>query len=248
LFIDLKPLPRRARLLNLAKLMRKSERGVPGFVWVRGLLVRPRLVFSIAFGIVIALMLPDALGLHPLTRVILGWNAGAWVYLVLALLLMFRSTHASMRSRAIAEDDGRTLVLTLVVLAAIVCLGTIFAQLAVAKSLSESARNWHIALSVLTVVSSWAFTQVMFAMHYAHVYYAAEAAGRPGGLDFPGEERPDYADFLYFAAIIGTSAQTADVGLSSRTMRRVGLVHCVLAFFFNATLLALTINIVSGLI
>jgi len=232
----------------MTRLMRKSETGAAGFVWVRGLLVRPRLVFSVAFGVVVALVLPDTLGLHPLTRAILGWNAGAWVYLVLALLLMFRSTHESMRSRAIAEDDGRTLVLTLVVLAAIVCLGTIFAQLAVARALPESARNWPVALSVLTVVSSWAFTQVEFALHYAHVYYAAEAAGHPGGLDFPGEDRPDYADFLYFAAIIGTSAQTADVGLSSRTMRRVGLVHCVLAFFFNATLLALTINIVSGLI
>jgi uncharacterized membrane protein len=216
----------------MTKPMRKSESGLTGVVWVRGLLVRPRLVFSVAFGIVVALTMPDMLGLHPLTRIILGWNAGAWVYLVLALLLMFRSTHESMRSRAIAEDDGRALVLTLVVLAAIVCLGAIFAQLAVARALPESARNWPVALSVLTVVSSWMFTQVEFA----------------GGLDFPGEERPDYADFLYFAAIIGTSAQTADVGLSSRTMRRIGLVHCVLAFFFNASLLALTINIVSGLI
>lgn len=180
----------------MTKPMRKSESGLTGVVWVRGLLVRPRLVFSVAFGIVVALTMPDMLGLHPLTRIILGWNAGAWVYLVLALLLMFRSTHESMRSRAIAEDDGRALVLTLVVLAAIVCLGTIFAQLAVARALPESARNWPVAL----------------------------------------------------AAIIGTSAQTADVGLSSRTMRRVGLVHCVLAFFFNASLLALTINIVSGLI
>jgi uncharacterized membrane protein len=204
--------------MKMTKAIRKSESGAAGFVWVRGLLVRPRLVFSVAFGLVVTFVLPDALGLHPLTRVILAWNAGAGVYLVLALLLMFRSTHASMRSRAIA------------------------------KALAESARNWHIALSVLTVVSSWAFTQVMFAMHYARVYYAAEAAGHPGGLDFPGEERPDYADFLYLAAIIGRSAQTADVGLSSRTMRRVGLVHCVLAYFFTTSLLALTINIVSGLI
>jgi uncharacterized membrane protein len=228
--------------------MPKSERSVAAIPWVRGLLARPRLVYSAVFGAVVAFAVPDSLGLHAVTRFIVGWNAGAWVYLILAMHLMFRSSHASMRSRAIAEDDGRTLVLILVVLAAIVCLGTIFAQLAVAKSLPEPTRAAHIGLSVLTVVSSWAFTQVMFAMHYAHLFYAAEAVGHPGGLDFPGEARPDYADFLYFSAIIGTSAQTADVGLSSRTMRRVGLVHCVLAFFFNASLLALTINIVSGLI
>ena len=116
-----------------------------------------------------------------MTKAIRKSESGAagfvWVRGLLALLLMFRSTPASMRSRAIAQ-----------------------------------------------------------------------AGGHSGGLDFPGEEQPHDADFHYFSAIIGSSAQTADVGLSSRTMRRVGLVHCVLAFFFNATLLALTINIVSGLI
>jgi uncharacterized membrane protein len=88
----------------------------------------------------------------------------------------------------------------------------------------------------------------MFALHYAHDYYASEVRGEHGGLQFPGGHAPDYADFLYFACIIGTSAQTADVSLTSRRMRRTGMVHCVLAFFFNTTLLALTINIASGLL
>ena len=87
----------------------------------------------------------------------------------------------------------------------------------------------------------------MFALHYAHDYYASEIRGQPGGLDFPGGHAPDYGDFLYFASVIGTSGQTADVSFTNRTMRRTGLVHCVLAFFFNTTLIALTINIASGL-
>lgn len=87
----------------------------------------------------------------------------------------------------------------------------------------------------------------MFALHYAHDYYAADLRGRPGGLDFPGGHAPDYGDFLYFACVIGTSGQTADISFTTRTMRRTGLVHCVLAFFFNATLLALMINIASSL-
>jgi uncharacterized membrane protein len=88
----------------------------------------------------------------------------------------------------------------------------------------------------------------MFALHYAHDYYARVIRGEPGGLAFPGGEAPDYGDFLYFACVIGTSAQTADVGFTCRQMRRTGLVHCVLAFFFNTTLLALTINIASSLL
>jgi uncharacterized membrane protein len=88
----------------------------------------------------------------------------------------------------------------------------------------------------------------MFAVHYAHDFYATVARGQPGGLEFPGEQSPDYADFLYFSCVIGTSGQTADVVFCSRAMRRTGLAHCVLAFFFNTTLLALTINIASGLV
>jgi len=89
---------------------------------------------------------------------------------------------------------------------------------------------------------------VMFALHYAHEFYAATLDGRPGGLQFPDEPKPDYLDFLYFSAVIGTSGQTADVTITSRAMRRVGLLHCVLAFLFNTSLVALTINVASSLL
>jgi len=88
----------------------------------------------------------------------------------------------------------------------------------------------------------------MFALHYAHDYFATEVRGGHGGLEFPGGHPPDYGDFLYFAVVIGTSGQTADVSFSRRPMRRTGTVHCVLAYFFNTTLVALTINIASGLL
>jgi uncharacterized membrane protein len=152
-----------------------------------------------------------------------------------------------MRTRALQQDEGRLLVLAFVVAAALMCIGAIVAELAVAKDFHGQLRYTHMALAALTIASSWAFTHVMFALHYAHDYYASEIHGEHGGLEFPGGQAPDYADFLYFASVIGTSGQTADVSFSSRKMRRTGMVHCVLAFFFNTTLLALTINIASGL-
>ena len=69
-----------------------------------------------------------------------------------------------------------------------------------------------------------------------------------GGLLFPNQKLPDYIDFLYFSCVIGTSGQTADVSFTSQSMRKVGLMHSVLAFFFNTSLVALMINIASGLI
>jgi uncharacterized membrane protein len=209
---------------------------------------RPRLFSSALVGLATSLMLPASAQLAPVTRHIIGWNVGVVLYLALAAFMMFGSARHRLRERALQEDEGSIIILVLVVMTALMSLGAIVAELAVAKDLAAAPRQGHIALAALTILSSWAFTQVMFALHYAHDYYAAEARGFPCGLDFPGGHAPDYADFLYFSCVIGTSGQTADVSFTNRSMRRTGLVHCVLAFFFNTTLLALTINIASGLL
>jgi hypothetical protein len=126
--------------------------------------------------------------------------------------------------------------------------------LAIVKDLSGTIKGLHIGLAAATIVSAWFFIHLTYAFHYAHEYfdeYFAEP-GRPaaerGGLAFPGIEHSDYYDFLYFSYVIGVACQTADVNISSPAMRRVALVHCVLAFFFNSAVLALTINIAAGLI
>lgn len=214
---------------------------------IRVLLARARLAFCFAVGVATASLLPESFAHQLTTRAIIGWNVGACLYLILAAKMMFWSSHERMRQRAAEHDEGRILVLALVVMAAIACIGAIVAELAVVKELKGASRYGHIALALLTIISSWAFTQVMFALHYAHDYYMTEHTGSHGGLDFPGGHAPDYGDFLYFASVIGTSGQTADVSFTSRMMRRTGTVHCVLAFFFNTTLIALTINIASGL-
>ena len=214
---------------------------------IRLILSRPRLFSSMLVGALVVVFLPKSFALHEITRAIVGWNVGACLYLMLAARMMFWTTREKMRSRAIEQDDGKFVVLGMVIVAAIMSLGAIVAELSVVKDMHGMLRYAHITLAVLTILSSWAFTQVMFALHYAHDFYVAKERGNSGGLEFPGVTAPDYSDFLYFACIIGTSGQTADVSFTSRTMRRIGLVHCVLAFFFNITLVALTINIASGL-
>lgn len=224
-----------------------NHRGASRPYGVRVIVARPRLFICILVGVLTAAFLPPQWVQQLATKVIIGWNVGAGLYLILALRMMFWSTRERMQIRALTQDDGRVLVLILVVTAALMCVAAIVAELAVVKGLTGQLRHAHIGLAALTFATSWAFTQVEFALHYAHDFYMTDAHGTHGGLEFPGEPAPDYADFLYFASIIGTSAQTADVAFTSRKMRRTGTLHCVLAFFFNTTLLALTINIASGL-
>jgi uncharacterized membrane protein len=211
-------------------------------------LVRPRFLIAIAVGLGSYALLPTQWDLPEITRAIVAWNLGTLLYLLLVAHMMFAATHERMRSRALKQNNGRFLVLCLVILAALFSLAGIVAELSLARQLHGESKLAHMVLVAVTVFTTWSFTQVMFALHYAHEYYMAHHDSIAGGLEFPGGHAPDYGDFLYVACVIGTSGQTADVSFSSRNLRRIGLVHCVLAFFFNTTLVALTINIASGLL
>lgn len=209
---------------------------------------RPLLITSIALGLVVVLAMPTALGLHTVTRIIIGWNVTTCIYLLLGCAMVLRSTPEQIQRRARIQDDGKLLILSLVILAALFALSAVVIELAVVKEVKTNQKYAHMLLAGLTIASSWGFTHMIFALHYAHDYYAARAKNLPGGLNFPDDDAPDYGDFLYFAFVIGTSGQTADVAFTSKSMRRIGLVHCVVAFVFNTTVLALTINIAASLI
>ena len=213
----------------------------------RSMGARPRLFLSMLVGAFVGIAVPTSLGEHAVARALIGWNVGALLYLCLAAFMMVRSSHDHMRQRALMQDVRPWLVLGLVVLAALASLVAIVLELVVAKDLHGLNKLLHIGLAGLTIITSWAFTHTMFALHYAHDFYLAQSRGQAPGLVFPGTDKPDYLDFLYLAGVIGTSGQTADVSFSNAGMRRTGLLHCVLAFAFNTTVLALTINIAAGM-
>lgn len=208
---------------------------------------RPRLWSALALGVAVALALPAAWVQQPVSRALVGWNACALLYLALAWQMTRHVDHAAMRRRAQQQDEGRLGVLAMVVAAALAVLVAITTQLATLKNVPGAGRLPHLGLAALTVVSSWLFTQTLFALHYAHDFYAARSRHRPDLLVFPGTADPDYGDFFYFACVIGTSGQTADVSFTSSALRRIGTLHCILSFAFNTTVLALSINVAASL-
>ena len=213
----------------------------------RHLRARPRLFIAAAVAIAVGLALPEQVSSYFVTRCLLAWNAGTTLYVVLAAIMMSRSSAHRMQQRAQLQDEGQWVILALVVVSAIASLAAIAGELTVVKDMHGLSRGLHIGLVGFTVLSSWAFTQVMFALHYAHDYYAAACHHRKPGLQFPDDEAPGYGDFFYFSAIIGTSGQTADVSFVSKALRRTGTLHCILAYLFNTTVLALLIIIGASL-
>jgi uncharacterized membrane protein len=208
---------------------------------------RPRLSSAGAVGLLVYLALPDVAGWNSSARALVGWNAGALLYLALAAHMLMQSNTEAMQRRARTEGEDRLWILAMVVVASVAVLLAVGSQLAAIRELHGSTRVPHALLAGLTVLSSWLFTQTLLALNYAHEFYLARSQGEPDPLSFPGTQEPSYGDFLYFSCVIGTSGQTADVAFNGTALRPVGTLHCVLAYFFNTTVLALTINIAAGL-
>ena len=213
----------------------------------RQLHARPRLLIATAIALTAGCVLPASVAVQPVTRMLIAWNTGTILYVALAATMMIRSSPQKMIYRAQLQDNGKITILVLVCLTAMASLAAIAGELAVVKTMHGFLKGTHIALAGCTVLSSWAFIQMMFALHYAHEYYAAVSHQSPVGIGFPHDDNPDYGDFFYFSAIIGTSGQTADVPFISKSMRRIGSLHCILAYLFNTTVLALLINIAASM-
>jgi uncharacterized membrane protein len=207
---------------------------------VRLVRARPRLFLAAVLGIVIGLVLPSEW--RATTRLLVGWDAGVGLYLALAFHAMAKADVARIRRRAAMLDEDRVAFLILTAGAALATIGAIVAELGDKETARAPA---HLALAVVTIALSWAFTHTIFALHYAHEFYI-ENRYEDGGLAFPGKEQPDYWDFAYFSLVIGMTSQVSDVAVTAKGIRRTVLAHGVVSFFFNVALLALTVNIAAS--
>lgn len=203
----------------------------------------PRLFSSVLIGVIIAGLTPSAW--HPATRILVGWDVGVWLYLVLVYILIAKSKSHHIAEHASSQDEGRFTILTLTVASALATIGAIIFEIGSAQG-SDRQLN-HLLLAILTILSSWFLIHTIFAVHYAHEYYG-ERGGKKGGLKFPDDDDPDYLDFVYFSFVIGMTAQVSDVAVTSKAIRQTVTAHAIVSFLFNVSLLALTINIAANVI
>ena len=185
------------------------------------------------------------LALRERTRLLISWNVGVWAYLASIAQMMSRST-ADARVEARPEDESRWVLVVLGVAAACAAMAAIVWELGPVKTMEGLAKAGHLALVGVSILSAWTFIQVLFAIHYAGVYFAALVDGGRGGLEFPGKPEPQWGEFVYQAFTVGCTFASSDVNVASSRMRRICVVQGVVAFFFNTIILALAINIAAG--
>jgi uncharacterized membrane protein len=187
---------------------------------------------------------------NPLTKIMLVWDVFALTFIISDWVVLLKRSPSQIRQFASKEDGSLIYIFVLIVLASFASMFTVL-LLILSKDLSRFAELRYIITAVGGMVLSWILVHTIFCFHYAHMYYDNDENDKKryaGGLEFPSDTVPDYLDFAYFSFVIGMTWQVSDVQITSKRIRRIVLMHALLSFVYNTVILALSINIISGLI
>lgn len=215
-----------------------SDRDRPLLKRLGSTIAPPRfLLFLAALVAALAALIP-AMG--PARGIMAGFDIASILFLA-ALAPLLRSKAADMRDHARRNDANRGWLLAISILVSLVIL------VSVASEMSQMKSPLTVALVIATLVLCWLFSNTVWALHYAHLFYVgAEDGGDSGGLDFPETAEPDYWDFIYFSFTLGMTFQTSDVSVTATGMRQPVIVQSFAAFVFNIGVLAFSINVLGS--
>ncbi len=219
---------------------------------MKGIIRHPRVIVTAATAMILWLALREVIASH--TALVVALDGAGMLFLILTAGMLIRTNHEIMLRRAQELDEGQVGMVIVAFAAAALALAAVFLEVSGAKNLPPDILHWHLGLAMGSIVLAWLVTHTMFGLHYAHLYYGGDddptddKDTHRAGLEFPGEAKPDYWDFLYFSFVVGMTCQVSDVQVTGRTMRRLTLVHGVLSFFFNTVVLAVAINVAASLL
>lgn len=223
--------------------MSRDRRSTPKHSLHRG--AHLRLLFAIAVGATVGAVAPVE---DWAIRWLIGWDAGVAVLLASIWHMMASTTLEHLQLKAAQQDENAPVILALMSAAVLASLGGVLAVIHDTRQAAAGTTAYLILLALGTLLLSWLCMNMLFAIHYAHRYYGepAQEAGR--GLIFPEPNAaPNYSEFVYFAFCIGMTYQVSDVMTCTRAFRRLVTFHGALSFFYNTFVLALAVNLFSGL-
>lgn len=207
-----------------------------------------KLLLSLAVAIIVFMATMGVLE-SKIQQGLLAWDVFCILFLALNWVTFFTTKPPQIRTEAQKQDEGRVAVFIIALVATLAALLAVILLL-VNKKEGYSKVSLPLVVAFGGMMLSWALVHTVFAVRYAHLFYAdhhTRKAEHAGGLDFPNEEHPDFIDFAYFSFVIGMTFQVSDVTISSRKLRRMVLLHSLMAFAFNTVIVALTINVIAGL-
>jgi uncharacterized membrane protein len=187
--------------------------------------------------------------LDNLPHLMLGWDVFALTLLILNWITFFTTSSQDIRKRAKVEDSSRIVIFSLVLVCTFASMLAVILLL-VTRSEKQDWKGLYLTVAIAGMVFSWLLVHTIYTLRYAHLYYGNRPDKKDthaGGLDFPEEEHPDFMDFAYFSFVLGMTFQVSDIQITSKSLRRMALMHGMLSFGYNTIIVALTINVVAGL-
>jgi len=208
--------------------------------WSIGNLIAPPrfLLFALAFAGGAWFAIP-LLGMR--AGLMAGFDGAALLFFLICIPLLGHESDR-MRVAACRNDANRFVLLLVTTAVSFVVLAAVMTEI----TSGDTRPPWMLGLIIGTLALSWLFSNLIYALHYAHLFYSDAQGGDAGGIEFPGTKEPDYWDFIYFAVCLGMTFQTSDVEITDGGIRRTVTLHCLAAFVFNLGILGFTINVLGG--
>ena len=214
-----------------------------------GLMPVHRFIISIILAVIVYLLILSV-HLDVIVKIMISWAVFALSYIITSWIVFFAQEPAQIRALSKQEDGSRLYVFSLIIITAFASLFTVL-LLMLSQNGKDTPQAVFIPVAVSAMMFSWIMVHTIFGFHYAHLYYGddtKDSTKHAEGLEFPGEKKPDYIDFAYFSFVIGMTFQVSDTAVTSKTIRRLVLLHGLLSFGLNTFVVALTINLVAGLL
>jgi uncharacterized membrane protein len=207
-----------------------------------------RLMISLVLAVLTYALISQT-GVGMLIKVMVAWEVFALFYIITSWIVFFSRTPGQIREHSRQQDGSRLYVFLLILFTSFASLFTVL-LLILSKDAKDTPHIIYIPVAVSGMLLSWIMVHTLFGFHYAHLYYGDDTdnpSSHAEGLEFPKEKKPDYLDFTYFSFVIGMTFQVSDIDITARPIRRLALLHGLLSFGLNTFVVALTINLIAGL-
>ncbi|HEU5168371.1 MAG TPA: DUF1345 domain-containing protein [Chitinophagaceae bacterium] len=208
-----------------------------------------RFIISLILAVIVFLLMINS-NLDILVNIMIAWSVFALSYIVTSWIVFFGQKPAQIRELSKQEDGSRLYVFSLIIITSFASLISVL-LLMLSQNSNDTPPVIFIPVALSCMLFSWVMVHTLFGFHYAHLYYGDDtndSTKHAEGLEFPGEKKPDYVDFAYFSFVVGMTFQVSDTAVHSRMIRRLVLLHGLISFGLNTFVVALTINLIAGLL